>query len=354
MTPGFVDASLHVSPGSRAEFDEYLQRPWQTRSFPTTERHVYARTNEYWDRLETAGKAPSGPEVVAHDVFDEVGASQAVLLPFARGLLPSPNLSVALCTGTNDWLAARYLDDTRINVDGRFSGVIRVEPRDPDASVKEIERWAGHPHVVGVGVPAQTHSPYGHPSYLPVWRAAARHGLPIVVHTEPAAGVDFAPTAAGYPRFAAEVQVLEALNFSFHLASLYAEGVFRWVDDLVFVFADGGFDGLWPIVWRIDKDWKGNRAEVPAAEAPPSEILRDHIRFIAHKLEGPADPDEHSRWFAASTLADEIVMYGSNYPRWDAWTVREAEAALPESARERVLSENAVRTFGLATVASRA
>jgi uncharacterized protein len=343
----FVDASVHVTPASRAEFDEYLQRPWQTRSFPSTDRHVYARSNEYWDRLATAGKPPASPETVAHDVFEVMGAEQAVLLPFARGLLPSPNLSVALCAGTNDWLSARYLDDTSINVDGRVKGVIRVEPRDADAAVAEIEKWAGHPHVVGVGVPMQTHQPYGHPSYLPLWRAAARHGLPIIVHNEPAAGVDFAPTSAGYPRFAAEVQCLEALNFSFHLASLYAEGVFRWVDDLIFVFADGGFDVLWPIVWRIDKDWKGNRAELPAADAPPSSILANHVRFIAQRLEGPGDLEERSRWFSASALSDEIVMFGSNYPSFSTWTIDEAERALPAS----VLRENAVRTFRLAELA---
>jgi predicted TIM-barrel fold metal-dependent hydrolase len=343
----FVDASVHVTPGSRAEFDDYLQRPWQTRSFPSTDRHVYARSNEYWDRLTTTGKPPADPETVTRDVFEAMGADHAVLLPFARGLLPSPNLGVALCEGTNDWLAGRYLDDTSVNVDGRLSGIIRIEPRDAEASVREIERWAGHPNVVGVGVPMQTHQPYGHPSYLPIWRTAARHGLPIVVHNEPAAGVDFAPTNAGYPRFGAEVQCLEALNFTFHFASLYAEGVFRWVEDLVFVFADGGFDVLWPIVWRIDKDWKGNRAELPAADAPPSSILADHVRFIAHRLEGPGDVEERASWFAASGLGEQIVMFGSNYPSWSTWTIEEAERVLPD----RVLRENAVRTFKLAELA---
>ena len=344
---GFVDASVHVTPASRSEFDDYLQRPWNTRSFPSTDRHVYARSDEYWHGLAARGNAPGDPATIAHDVFDVVGASHAVLLPFARGLLPSPNLSVALCAGTNDWLAGRYLDDTAVNVDGRFSGVIRIEPRDAEAAVQEIERWAGHPHVVGVGVPMQTHQPYGHPSYLPIWRAAARHGLPIVVHNEPAAGVDFAPTNAGYPRFGAEVQCLEALNFTFHFASLFAEGVFRWVDDLVFVFADGGFDALWPIVWRIDKDWKGNRAELPAADAAPSTILADHVRFIAHRLEGPSDVEQRAQWFAASALSERILMFGSNYPNWSTWTIDEAERTLPES----VLGANAVRTFGLAELA---
>lgn len=342
-----VDASVHVAPASRAEFDDYLRRPWQTRSFPSTDRHVYARENEYWDRLAVPGQPPGDPATVVGDVFGIVGASHAVLLPHARGLLPSANLSVALCAGTNDWLAGRYLDDAELNREGRLSGVVRVEPRDPDAAVEEIERWAGHPHVVGVGVPTQAWQPYGHPSYLPVWRAAARHGLPVVVHTEPAAGVDFAPTVAGYPRFAAEVQATEALTFAFHLASLYAEGVFRWVDNLVFVFADGGFDELWPLLWRIDKDWRGNRAELPAADGPPSGVLKDHVRFVAHKLEGPPIEAERAAWWAASPLADDIVMFGSNYPQWNAWTADEFGSCLAEPARTAMLEDVASRTFGL-------
>jgi predicted TIM-barrel fold metal-dependent hydrolase len=335
-----VDASVHVVPGSRAELEEYMPDPWRSRSFPSHERHVYARAAEYWPEAGGSGVPGSDPAVVAHDVFDRLGASSAVLVPLARGLLPSTNLSAAICAGTNDWLADRFL-----SADDRFHGTIRVDPRDPEAAVGEIERWAGHPGVVGVGVPTQSLQPYGHPVYLPVWRTAARHGLVVVVHTEMAAGTDFPPTSAGYQRLAAEYHTTHSLNYIFHFASLFAEGTFRWVEDLRFVFADGGFDELWPLIWRIDKDWRGNRGELPAATAPPATILDQHVRFVAHRLEGPADPGERRRWLEASAGAEDLLLFGSNYPHWDTWSAAEAVEGIPEPLRERILGVNARSLF---------
>jgi uncharacterized protein len=334
-----VDSAVHVVPGSRAELDEYLAEPWRRRPFPSSERHVYARLNEYWPEASGDGLPGSDPATVAHDVFDRLGASHAVLLPLSRGLLPSVNLSVSICAAINDWLVDRFLSSEAGG--GRFTGTIRVDPRDPESAVREIERWAEHPAMVRVGVPSQAIQPYGHASYIPIWREAARHGLSIVVHTEAAAGVDFAPTNAGYPRLAAEYQCLTPWNFVFHLASLFAEGTFRWINDLVFVFADGGFDGLWPILWRIDKDWRGNRSELPATTEPPAPSVRNHIRFVAHRLEGPSDDGAHSSWVDASEDASSLLLFGSNYPQWDTWSAREAAAGLPEPLHERVLSTNA-------------
>jgi predicted TIM-barrel fold metal-dependent hydrolase len=344
---GVVDAAVHVVPSSRAELEQYLSEPWRSRSFPSSERHVYARLNEYWPDAGGDGLPGSDPAVVARDVFDRLGASHAVLLPLSRGLLPSLNLSVSICAAMNDWLVDRFLSSDAAA--GRFSGTIRVDPRDPEAAVQEIERWADHPSMVRVGVPAQALQPYGHASYMPIWRTAAQHGLSIVVHTEAAAGVDFAPTNVGYPRLAAEYQCLTPWNFAFHIASLFAEATFRWIDDLVFVFADGGFDGLWPIVWRIDKDWRGNRSELPATTDPPGVHLRNHIRFITHRLEGPSGDQAHRDWIAASRGADELLLFGSNYPQWDTWSAREAAAGIPEHLHERILSTNARDLYRLHT-----
>ena len=112
------------------------------------------------------------------------GCSAVVLLPLTRGLHPNVNLATAICAATNAWLADRYLA-----TDPRLYGTIRVEPRDPIAAVAEIERWAGHPQIVQVGVPTQSLSPYGSPAYLPIWRDAAARGLPIAVHTDGGSGV---------------------------------------------------------------------------------------------------------------------------------------------------------------------
>lgn len=342
-----VDAAVHVMPASNQEFVEYLPEPWRDRVFPGPERYHYALgSGEYWPPSRVgAGLPASSPDVVAAHLFDDLHADVAVLLPLTRGLHPNANLATALCAATNDWLAARFLDAREAR--GRLRGTIRVDPRSPDAAMQEIERWAGHPLMVQVGVPTQSLEPYGHERYLPVWHAAAAHRLPVVVHADGGAGADFPPTPAGYPRSAVEYNCLLPLNHGFHLASLIAEGTFEWVDDLVFVFADGGFDTLWPLVWRLDKDWRGNRDEVPAVRRAPSEYLADHVRFVAHRLEGPAESGVYDEWLEWTELASHMLLFASNYPSWDLWRPAAAFDELPEGARERILSGNSTALYRL-------
>jgi uncharacterized protein len=342
-----IDAAVHVMPRDKAEFAEYLPEPWRSRVFPGPETYHYAlSTGEYWAPSRTDGGLPaSDPAVVAEHVLGEFGSDVAILLPLTRGLHPNANLATALCAATNDWLAERWLAK-----DERYRGTIRVEPRDPAAAVREIERWTDNPAMVQIGVPTQALEPYGRPRYLPIWQAAADRGLPVVVHNDGGAGADFPPTAAGYVRLGPEYHCLAPLNYAFHLASLIAEGAFSWVDDLMFVFADGGIDMLWPLVWRMDKDWKGNRDEIPGAKRAPSEYIRDHVRFIAQRLEGPGDPATYAAWFDETADTGELLMYGSNYPQWDLWHATDARSHLPADARDQVMGGNAALLYPIATL----
>lgn len=342
-----IDACVHVMPRSPDEFLAHLREPWRSRTFPGPERYNYAlASGEYLPASTAANGVPgSDADIVAAQLFGDGGASAAILVPLTRGLHPNVNLATALCTATNDWLAAEWLDARRAT--GRFYGTIRVDPRDPIAASREIERWADHPAMVQVGIPAQALQPYGQRMYLPLWQTAAAHGLPVLVHTDGGAGTDFAPTPAGYLRFGVEYASLHVLGYGFHLASLICEGAFTWVEGLVFVFADGGFDLLWPLTWRLDKDWRGNRDEVPAVDRAPSTYLREHVRFITHRLEGPPDEDDRAAWLEHSEAADELLLYGSNYPQWDFWSAHAARAELPPGVRARVLSDNARSLYKL-------
>ncbi len=322
-----IDACAHVMPGSRDEFIEYMHEPWRSRLFPGPERYHYAfAQGEY---------APDAPLIGD-------GCTAVVLLPLTRGLHPNVNLATAICAATNAWLADRFLA-----ADPRLYGTIRVEPRDPVAAVAEIERWAGHPQMVQVGVPTHSLSPYGSPTYLPIWQAAAAHGLPVAVHADGGSGVEFPPTAAGYPQHSLEYSTMAPLNWAFHLVNMIAEGTFHWVERLVIVFADGGFDLLWPLVWRLDKDWRGNRDEVPAAALAPGEYLRDHVRFVLHRFEGPAAPEARRDWLSASAGAEDLLLFGSNSPQWDFMSVQDAADSLPEPMRERVLRRNAEAIYSI-------
>jgi predicted TIM-barrel fold metal-dependent hydrolase len=336
-----IDAAAHPNPVSSDAIRDYLEEPWKSRLFPGPERYAFSSPagNHLEDTARREGLAGSDRETLVQKLIEENGADRVVLLPLTRGLLANVYLAAAICSATNRWLTEEWLTDHR------FLGSIRVEPRDPQSAIDEIEKWAGHPQMVQVAVPLQSHHPYGQGMYAPIWEAAARHDLPIAVHVDGGASIDFPTTGAGDPRYSIEYEAMYPFNFSYHLASLIAEGTLVKGDGCRFVFADGGLDFLSSVAWRFDKDWRSCRTEIPWVRELPTSDIHDQVRFIMNLNEGPPGSDERVEWLR-NAHADELLMYGSNYPSWDFLSARDLEPLPPEIAR-RVGSENAASFYGL-------
>ena len=337
-----VDASVHPVVRASDDLREYMPEPWRSRSFPGPERYEFAwTTGEQLTEAEREdGLAGSDADLLTA-WLRAAGVDTAILLPLTRGLLPNVDLATAICAATNEWLA-EWMDERDDDI--RYFGSIRVNPSDPDGAVREIERWAGHERMVQVAVPTQAHAPYGHRSFFPIWNAAHRHGLPVALHLDGGASVDFPPTPVGYPRLPIEFATLAPLTAAFHLASLFAEGVFTRLEGLRFVFADGGLDSLTSIVWRLDKDWRATRDEIPWTTTMPSAAVAEHVRFVWNALDS-SPPAHTARWLKA-TNAGSLLLFGTNYPSWDA-SGPGPLAGLEQSVRERVLFRNAVDLYGL-------
>lgn len=103
----------------------------------------------------------------------------------------------------------------------RMRGYVYVDPFRPERSIAEIERYASHPQVVGIKSRADYHGvPFSSPDYLRIFRAAERHGLPMLHHTfgveaarQMAAVIgdlqmDFIIAHSGGPSWAAVVPIL--------------------------------------------------------------------------------------------------------------------------------------------------
>jgi predicted TIM-barrel fold metal-dependent hydrolase len=131
-----------------------------------------------------------------------------------------------------------------------------------------------------------------------------------------------------------------------HLSSLLGHGVFDRLPSLVFVFADGGFDYMQTIVWRLDKDWRSSRAEVPWMTRAPAEYLADHVRYVVHRSDGIDDSEEAARFISLNGL-ERILLYGSNYPHWDFLASEEFAGSLSESAQASIMDGNARELYGL-------
>jgi len=71
-----------------------------------------------------------------------------------------------------------------------------------------------------------------------------------------------------------------------------------------------------PFLWRFDKNYKAMRSECPWVRDLPSIITCRHFRFSSQSAEVSEPAEEF--WRLMDSLPDpNILMYSSNYPRWD-------------------------------------
>ena len=131
------------------------------------------------------------------------------------------------------------------------------------------------------------------------------------------------------------------------MVSLVCEGVPVRFPRLSIVLVESGFTWLPPLMWRLDKNWKGLRREVPWVDRLPSEVIRESVRLTAQPLDGPDDP--------ATLLevidrlgSDRMLMFATDYPhRQFDDPSRSAPAGLSADAMARFLGRNALDTYRL-------
>jgi uncharacterized protein len=340
-----IDANVQPHFRYNSEIRKFLAPAHKLRSVPDVEQQWYqAPGGDYRQDLYGDGYPGSDPDTVARHLFTEGGVDYAILNPLTRCNIADYLLNSRICAAVNDWLLDHWLDPDST---GRFLGTIRVNPEDVKGAVAEIERLADHPKIVQVGIPLQSREPYGKPMFEPIWEAAAAYNLPVAVHINGGNGVDHAPTFAGhaytYPGYAAFMP----LNSFVHLATLIIEGTFGRIPGLRFVFADGGYDILTPLMWRLDTFWMSMRDQTPWVDRYPSEYLNDHVRFCSSALDGPTDGGLAERWLNFTDKAD-LLMYGSSYPHWSTSKPDDVVAGLNDVQRQKVLWRNASDLYGVA------
>ena len=342
-----IDASVHVFFGSNKDLRQnFLREPFASRGFPDYEMNWYgAPGGEYAKHSKGPERQYPGsdPDLTAQHLFADRGVDIAILHPMTRGIMPDRHLGTALANAHNEMMVTRWLDHDAHG--HRFRGTIRVNPDDVAGAVREIDRYKDHPRVVQIGVPLQSRELYGKPQYWPLWDAAADAGLPVAVHIEGGAGVQFPPTPSGKTRTYEQYLGFMALNYLYHLMNMIAEGVFERTPALKFVWADGAADMLTPFMWRMDCFGRPHLEQTPWAPRMPSDYLPGHVYFVQGALDGPGDVEFAGEWFGF-TGKEDMVMFGSSYPHWQL-NEPTVPAAFTAEQRDKLLWRNAAELYGL-------
>ena len=272
--------------------------------------------------------------------LDHWGIDRAIITPlYAADYMPNVDFGAALCAAHNDYMIENWYE-----MDKRMYGSIIVPWRDTDLAVREIERVGGHPKVAQIILVACAGQLYGQRRFHPIWQAAMKHNLAVGIHW---GGVEPTRATGGVPSYYLEHHVNLAQAAMAQVVSFVCEGVFAKCPDLRVAIIEGGMAWLPALMWRLDKDWRGCRAEVPWVKEPPSDYIRRHIRFTTQPIEEPDDP-RHLLQVIEHMGSEKMLMFATDYPHWDFDSPAKAlPRQLPEPLRQRIRAGNAVEFYGL-------
>jgi uncharacterized protein len=291
------------------------------------------------------GSAPGAdPAFTAHQLLDAHGIDRAVLIGgevLGLGAMPDPDAAATIASAYNDWLAATWLV-----ADERYRANLVVGAQDPHLAAQEIRRAGANRGFVAVLLPL-TNILMGQRHYYPIYEAAAELGLPITVHPNSGEGIfrTSPPMAGGTPTYYVEWHTGLSQVFQANVISLVCQGVFERFPNLKVVLTEGGLGWIPDVIWRLDKNVKGLRDEVPWIKRLPSEYVADHVRFTTQPLPEPKRR-HHLHVLCEIAQAERTLMFSSDYPHWDFDDPRHALTALPAEIRQRVSVDNAVETYG--------
>lgn len=343
-TGKIIDCDVHVYP-SADEIIAYLDQPWKHR-FNIRKNAYYKNPNDLADKQSLSANAVgSDPDLLRKQLIDRLGIYRALLI--TQGHVTAnhdPDYSNAVARAYNTWLSETWLG--QYNSDGVFKGSIVINHHDPVASAVEIEHWSGHPHFIQVQMDTGARAPFGQRQYQPIFEAAERNGLPIVLHPGGESMGINKPTWLGHPSHYTEYYTGFSFAMQSHLVSLLTEGVFERFPKLKVVIAEGGVTWLPALIWRLDQEWKALRSEVPWVKKIPSEYLRDHVRFTTQPMERP-EHDEDLLSVLEMMDTENLLMFSSDYPESDFVSPDVSIPRLPAAWKTKVMHDNARNWYSL-------
>jgi predicted TIM-barrel fold metal-dependent hydrolase len=348
ITAGGIDCDVHPSVPDSALLLPYLDDYWRDQ---VVNRHIHKGAFHLQsyppnsplscrpDWRPAKGFPGSDLDLLRAHALDAFGTRFAIcnVLHGAIALF-NEDMAAALTAAVNSYIQKVWLDR-----EPRLRGSILLPLHNPELAVAEIERLAPDKRFVQVLMPVMGEIPLGNRRYWPIYAACERHDLTVGVH----AGSIYrtSPTAAGWPSYQVEDYVVQSGGFENQLLSVIAEGVFQKFPKLRLVCIESGFTWLPTLLWRVNKTWRGVRAEVPWLDRPPADIIREHVRFTLTPLDLPPNDPQTLLRIIEHVGSDELLLFSTDYPHWHFDGDKVLPEGLPDAMIRKILVDNPLAAY---------
>ena len=328
----------------------YLSKRWieHVETFGVTYRQHWERGSAYPKNQPLACRrdayapdgGPPGSDLafMAKQHLDPNNVQLGILNPLGAGQGASnPDLSGALTHATNEWQKTEWTSRDR-----RLRGSVVIPYEDTEASVKEIELRAGDTDFAQVLFLTRTAEPMGQKRYWKIYEAAAAANLAIGVHAFGQGG--WPNGAGGWASYYTEEMVGHAQAQQAVLISMILEGVFERIPNLRIVLIEGGLCWAASLAWRLDRQWKKLKQEVPYLKRAPSEYMKTNLWFTTQPIEEPEPRQQLAEAF--DWIGWDRILFATDYPHWD---FDDPSSALPmkmtEAQKRGIFRENANKVY---------
>lgn len=341
------DTDVHEAFRNFDDMLPYLQEPWRTVMTQSSFKGMnppYVKWASGGGGRADARPAAGGPpgsdyDLMREQLLDHYNIKKAVLTgyfyPVAMDNM-QVELASALAAAYNDYQLEHWLEK-----DDRLIGSIQIAPQDPEGAAREIDRLGQHPRFGQVMMATSTRA-FGEPQYHPIYAAAERNGINIGFHHS-----TYVQSACGMGRYYIERHMYIPQAMMSQMISLLCNGVLDKFPNIRFMALEGGWTWLPHVLWRMDREYKGLRQEIPWVKKMPSRYFVEDKRMLFSTQ--PTEDLTADQWLKVQELigSDDLLCFATDYPHFDFDSpVRSLPARLPEELKRKILFDTAAEFYG--------
>jgi predicted TIM-barrel fold metal-dependent hydrolase len=320
--------------------------PYQQAGFPLSKNGVPAKITPGISSHDPVESAEMRSVKARLDQLDREHTEVQVIYPtmfLSYPITYDRALAVAMMRAYNSWIA-----DLTAQCPERLKWVVVIDPVDPQASVREIERGKdrGAVAVMLLGVTGDVR--IDDAPMEPIWAAANDARLPVAVHT----GHSFRALGRVNDTHHDKTAISFWLTVQFAFHRVISKGIADRYPNLRIAFVEAGCSWVPALVERIEEysGFPGARAGIDfrrgytGKHLPKEYIERGQIYF-------GFEVDEKLLPFAIEEFGDQCWVYGSDIPHgdrlYDAVDVFIKRNDISEDSKRKLLVDNTARFYGL-------